>query len=102
VCEFVTPFIASQTKHQSPAGPHYAAPQTAAQRSRTSTVLRADLLGHPWRFNDVLVHHLPQLLTTVAEHTHQWWFSRQHDPHRPSPCFSVSLTAALLVTLPRA
>ncbi|MBB5155954.1 lantibiotic dehydratase [Saccharopolyspora phatthalungensis] len=84
VCEFLVPLTA--------AGPVDNRPRTAAHHTITrsdahlpgnTAVLRADLRGHPWRFNDILTTYLPHLLHAVEDHAERWWFSRHHDSTRP-------------------
>jgi thiopeptide-type bacteriocin biosynthesis protein len=37
-------------------------------------VLRAELCGHPDRFDEVLTAHLPSLVAAVGDHAAAWWF----------------------------
>lgn len=48
-----------------------------------SSLLLAQLEGHPQRFNDILIDHLPRLYERVYGETVRMWFRRHHDTTRP-------------------
>ncbi|MFI5682309.1 lantibiotic dehydratase [Streptomyces sp. NPDC051636] len=47
-----------------------------------SSVLHAQLLGHPDRWDEILTQHLPTLIDDLGSET-QWWFQRFKDTARP-------------------
>ncbi|GAB3449146.1 lantibiotic dehydratase [Actinophytocola sediminis] len=48
-----------------------------------STILCAQLYGHPGRFDEILTEHLPGLLDTVDGWAVRWWFRRHRELRRP-------------------
>lgn len=84
VCEFLVPLTAARPVDDRPrTAAHRTITRSDAQLPGNTAVLRADLRGHPWRFNDILTTYLPHLLNAVEDHTERWWFSRHHDSTRP-------------------
>jgi thiopeptide-type bacteriocin biosynthesis protein len=47
--------------------------------------------GHPDRFDEILVGHLPGLVAAVGERAAAWWFRRQAGVERAGPRIAVSL-----------
>lgn len=84
-CEFLVPLTASRpTKDQDsrPALRRTSSP-SQAHLPGNAGVLRADLLVHPGRADEILTTYVTDLLGEIEEYTHRWWFSRHHDRSRP-------------------
>lgn len=43
----------------------------------SAVVLRAELRGHPDRFDEILTERLPSLVTAISEHATAWWFRQR-------------------------
>jgi thiopeptide-type bacteriocin biosynthesis protein len=56
-----------------------------------SRVLHVLAFGHPDRFDEVLVGHLPSLVAAVGEHAAAWWFRRQAGTPQAGPHIALSL-----------
>lgn len=48
-----------------------------------STIVAANLYGHPARFDELLTQHLPQLIDTFDVLRPRWWFRRHREMRRP-------------------
>jgi thiopeptide-type bacteriocin biosynthesis protein len=55
---------------------------TAPRPPERPAVLHARLLAHPFRFNQILTRHLPDLITRFPRPP-RWWFHRYRDAQRP-------------------
>lgn len=78
-----------------PAGPTLVR-STAVHLPGKSTVLHAQLFGHPARHNEVLTQHLPALLNTFgSEGVSVWWFRRHRELARPDADQHLALYLAL-------
>jgi thiopeptide-type bacteriocin biosynthesis protein len=85
-CELVVPLTAVPSPDSPPRPqevPLPTVPRSDALLPGRSPVLRAHLHGHPLRFDDILSHHLPQLLADTDLPVLRWWFWRHHNPARP-------------------
>jgi lantibiotic biosynthesis protein len=56
-----------------------------------SMVLNVLAFGHPDRFDEILVGHLPSLAAAVGGHAAAWWFRRQAGTGQEGPHVAVSL-----------
>lgn len=85
-CELLVPLTLARPQAAGDR-PLTALPATGALRDALlpghSTLLHAQLFGHPMRFDEILTDHLPRLLNQTADHMVSWWFRRHHDTTRP-------------------
>ncbi|MGW0992473.1 lantibiotic dehydratase [Streptomyces sp. NPDC002523] len=58
-------------------------------------VLHAQLHAHPRRYDEILSHHLPHLLTAFGEKPPTWWFTRHREMARPDADQHLDLTLHL-------
>ncbi|MEU6174014.1 lantibiotic dehydratase [Streptantibioticus parmotrematis] len=58
-------------------------------------VLHAQLHAHPRRYDEILSHHLPRLLSTFGEEPPTWWFTRHREMARPDADQHLDLTLHL-------
>ncbi|KRB72576.1 lantibiotic dehydratase [Kitasatospora sp. Root187] len=80
------------------AGPALVRSAAAVHLPGQSTVLHAQLLGHPARHNEVLTQHLPALLgvfESEKEGVPVWWFRRHRELARPDADQHLALYLAL-------
>ncbi len=87
-CEFVVPLTTSEPRPTAPrTGDRL--PISGSQPSEngafpgTSSLILAQLEGHPQRFDAILTGHVPQLQQHLAEQTQRLWFRRHHDTTHP-------------------
>ncbi|MGI8312151.1 lantibiotic dehydratase [Saccharopolyspora hattusasensis] len=109
-CEFVVPLTACpQRSGQHPSHP----PQQTAHADRAmpektgghsvcspgtpgaSSLLRAQVEGHPQRFDDILTAHLPRLYDRVQDTAVRVWFRRCNDTTRPEADHYLQLDVRL-------
>ncbi|MGW5566711.1 lantibiotic dehydratase [Streptomyces tendae] len=60
-----------------------------------SGALHAQLHAHPRRYDEILSHHLPHLLTAFGEKSPTWWFTRHREMARPDADQHLDLTLHL-------
>ncbi|MGW9434001.1 thiopeptide-type bacteriocin biosynthesis protein, partial [Streptomyces decoyicus] len=74
-------------------------PATAAGAERHlpggGDVLHAQLYAHPRRYDEILSHHLPDLLAAFGEEPPTWWFTRHREMARPDADQHLDLTLHL-------
>ncbi|MGW5102663.1 lantibiotic dehydratase [Streptomyces sp. NPDC004100] len=58
-------------------------------------VLHAQLHAHPRRYDEILSHHLPRLLSVFGEEPPTWWFTRHREMARPDADQHLDLTLHL-------
>ncbi|WP_216216928.1 lantibiotic dehydratase [Amycolatopsis aidingensis] len=64
----------------------------------TSTLLMAQVDGHPQRFDTILTTHLPQLRDRIRDAAVRTWFRRHHDTTRPESDHYLQLWVRLTST----
>lgn len=95
-CEFVVPLT---TSHSRPTAPRLRGraltsggePTQRGALPGTSSLVLAQLEGHPQRFDAILTGHVPHLQQRLAEQIQRLWFRRHHDSTHPESGHYVQL-----------
>ncbi|MFC0861661.1 lantibiotic dehydratase [Sphaerimonospora cavernae] len=84
--ELLVPLITTRTSVSANQPITVWSPAVAARDTElpgSSSLLYAQLFGHPARFDEILTTHLPHLLDQVDDLLTRWWFRRHRDQTRP-------------------
>lgn len=91
-CELLVPLTRISRGNDRPkVEPAITVGRTDAQLPGYSSIVHAQLFGHPARFNEVLIDRLPLLLDGTADCLRGWWFRRQNDTTRPDSDHHIAL-----------
>jgi thiopeptide-type bacteriocin biosynthesis protein len=72
--------------------------RTTSHLPGDSTILCAQIYGHPARFDEILTEHVPDLIGTFGADAPSWWFRRHRQMRRPE----VEQYLAVYLRLPEA
>ena len=64
-------------------GPSRAVAGDAGHLPGSSTILYAQIHGHPGRFDEILTERLPDLIDAFGDDAPRWWFRRHREMRRP-------------------
>ncbi|WP_322753059.1 lantibiotic dehydratase [Frankia sp. Cas3] len=71
------------TAHGSIIGSPRAVATDAGHLPGGSTIVYAQLYGHPERFDELLTQHIPRLIDAFGVHRPRWWFRRHREMRSP-------------------
>ncbi len=84
--EVLIPLVLDATTAAAPlsiTGPPRAVAGDAGHLPGNSTILYAQIHGHPGRFNEILTERLPGLIDAFGDDAPRWWFRRHREMRRP-------------------